>query len=131
MGLLRKVVTGSVALDDAGLAVPRWLRQARPLVARIGVTGGLVFDGERWLQLLEGEAAAIDTLLGAMATHPALGEQRLLHAGAGTPPVALCQGWSIGYVEPEALSQLHDQVVLDGAAALQALAAMLVGADSG
>lgn len=131
MVLSRKVVGGSVSLDDAGLAVPRWLRQVRPLVARIGVTGGLLFDGERWLQLLEGEAAAVDALLSSMASHPALGERQLLHADTGNPPGRLCLNWQIGYVEPEAFSALHEQMAVDAQAAVQALVLLLMGADSG
>jgi hypothetical protein len=131
MVLSRKVLTGSVSLDDAGLAVPRWLRQARPLVAQIGVTGGLVFDGERWLQLLEGEATAIDALLATMSSHAALGQRQLLHADTGDLPERLCANWLIGYVEPEDLSALQEQMAVDALAAVQALVVLLVGADSG
>lgn len=132
MILKRLVVSGCVALDDAGLALPRWLRQARPLAARTGVTGGLLFDGERWMQLIEGEAAAADCLLaGLRQATPALGEPQLLLATEDEAMQRLSPGWFTGYVEPEELDRLHERLVAEGPAALPVFARVLLGADSG
>lgn len=130
MSLSRHVVTGRVVLTDEGLAVPRWLRKARPLVAQAGISGGLLFDGEQWLQLIEGAPAATDALLATMAIDVALGTPSRLYASLGDPHERLCTGWLIGYLEPEELTQLHDGVVADGFVAVLALASALRRADA-
>lgn len=132
MTLMRMVIAGCVALDDAGLALPRWLRKVRPLAAHAGITGGLLFDGERWLQLLEGDAAAVDRMLqGLRQADPPLGDPQVLLAANDGTPQRLSPGWLIGYVEPEDVDRLHERFAAEGPAALPVFVRVLVGSDPG
>lgn len=132
MSLKRLVVSGCVALDDAGLALPRWLRQARPLAARLAVSGGLLFDGERWLQLIEGEPTAVGQLLaGLRQANPAMGEPQLLLDSDVQATQRLSPGWFTGYLEPEELERIHERLAVEGALALPAFVRVLLGSDPG
>ncbi|USI75008.1 BLUF domain-containing protein [Sphingomonas morindae] len=64
---MRQIVYTSVRrtlLDDAALIALRRLAERRN--ARLGVTGLLVYDGQRFIQALEGEAEALATLMTAI-----------------------------------------------------------------
>lgn len=132
MTFMRMVIAGTVSLDDAGLALPRWLRKVRPLVTRAGVTGGLLFDGERWMQLLEGDAGAVEGLRqGLRQADPSLGDPQLLLTTDVGPLQRLSPGWLIGYVEPDDLDRLHERFAAEGLAALTVFMRVLVGSDPG
>ncbi|MFO1336894.1 MAG: hypothetical protein U1F53_01440 [Burkholderiaceae bacterium] len=128
MDVWHVVLTGCVAGGDGGpLAVPRWLREARQLAAAGRVTGGLLFDGERWVQLFEGGQEAVDEIARALVAHADMGAALVLaESGRGA---ARCRDWLAAYVEPDALATLQARFVGDGEAATDELVRMMMAAD--
>ncbi len=128
MNVWHVVLTGCVAGGDGGRhAVPRWLREARQLAATGRVTGGLLFDGERWVQLFEGGHAAVDDIVRALFAHPDMGAGLVLaEAGSGA---ARCRDWLSAYVEADALATLQDRFIEDKDAAIDELVRMMMAAD--
>ena len=100
------VLTGSLDAADLGQAVPRWLRLARQAAARDGLTGGLLFDGERWAALLEGDPGPVARLVHPLRHGGALG---VLHCAvhAASPAPRRCTDWRSGYVEPTAIDAVR------------------------
>ena len=67
------VLAGAVREGIAGIVVTQWLRDARAATGRLDVSGGLLFDGEAWLQLFEGADDAVQRLTRMAYAVPALG----------------------------------------------------------
>ncbi len=80
------------------------IKTARAFNAVNGITGVLVFDGERFAQFIEGEAAAIDALTQNLQRDRRHTEFTILHI---TPQedARQFQSWSMGYTDLE-LDQL-------------------------
>lgn len=128
MDIWHVVVTGCVADGDGGRhAVPRWLRVGRPLVAAHRITGGLLFDGERWVQLFEGERSAVEEAVRVLATHPDMGAALVLDEAASV--AARRRDWLAAYVEPDLLAALQDRFIQDSEAAIDELVATMMAAD--
>lgn len=130
MQQIRQLVTcGQLGLTDTGRALPRWLVQARHECARLGVAGGLLFDGESWVQLFEGPSEAVQPLWTLLQIAVDLGLQGVLldrhHASAQAG-----SHWQIGYVDPPLLASLAAQVVDPGAEAVVAFIAALQDCDA-
>lgn len=69
--------------------------------ARDGITGYLIFDGETFLQILEGERAAVETTYARIAGDARHREATLLHAG--TAEQRSFGNWAMnGYLRSEA-----------------------------
>ena len=78
------------------------LTQAREHNRQLGLTGALLFDGEQFLQLLEGPGEVVDALARRIEADPRhTGVEVFLHAGDARPP--LFGRWWGGWAEPEAL----------------------------
>lgn len=76
-----------------------------------GITGALLFDGERFCQLLEGLESEVRMLMSRIEADVRHTRVRVLHAGvSGAGPVM--QRWASGYCDA------HDLDGLDAAAAI-------------
>ena len=129
MDITQLLLAGDVSSDDDGLAVTRWLRRVRPETTRLAVSGGLLFDGESWLQLFEGTANAVGALRNILVDEAALGAAVLLfdRADAG---LRVCRHWSCGYVEPGAIESLRQVAADADQTALALFAATLNSVDA-
>lgn len=93
-----------------------------------GVTGALLFDGERFCQLIEGEEPAVRTLIGNIARDPRHTDVRLLFNGR-SPNGPSTQRWVSGYCDAHEL-EVFDTVPGPGeGTALEWFVAVLRGAD--
>lgn len=124
------MIRGQLGLSDTGRALPRWLAQARHECASVGVAGGLLFDGESWLQLFEGSPAAVDSLLKLLQAAPALGPQDVLldRSRDGEPQAG--ERWLIGYVDPPLVDDVATLAQDPGANAVAAFIAALAVCDA-
>lgn len=109
--------------DVQGLT--RWLRRARALRE---LSGGLLFDGETWLMLMQGPADVVLCLLEQLVQYDPGAGSFELHA---VTPAADVPGWRVGYVEPGQLEGVWD----DGAPSVverrdRLLLLLLDGADT-
>lgn len=103
--------------------VQRIIQDARQREAGLGLRGALVFDGERFAQLIAGQPAQLDPACAFIESDPRMTAVRLLHRGTDTPP--LRPGWSSGYCGYQDL----DLVIEAGAGgAMQAFLHLLEGA---
>jgi hypothetical protein len=64
---------------------------------RVGVTGALLYRSGRFIQVVEGEAAAVRALLARIAADPRHGELVVLHEA--TVAQRQFPDWSLGYFE--------------------------------
>lgn len=76
-------------------------RAARKHNPAHGVTGALLFDGERFCQLVEGGEAEVGALIARIARDPRHIWLRTLHSGAQPGPRVL-SGWRSGYCSSSA-----------------------------
>lgn len=67
-----------------------------------GISGALLFDGERFAQLIEGAAADVRPLMRTIEVDLRHTDVRVLFAGQGLD-VRLLPRWRTGYCEPTAL----------------------------
>ncbi len=112
-------------------AVPRWLRLLRQDCAHLPLRGGLLFDGESWLLLLQGPAAAVTQLQQGLVAMGMLEVQALVDFEAASPQLEAV--WAVGYVDPSQLLSLQARCVAaagDGAAASAAFMTALREADA-
>lgn len=118
----------SGSLGDTGLR--DLLKQARENNGARSITGALLFDGERFIQLVEGPAAVIDALARRLR------EDSRHHAftvlGEGPVATRRHRRWTAGYVEIDRVDEF-ERAVADGAggtdAALTAFDHLLATAD--
>lgn len=125
----QQVTRGQLGLSDRGRALPRWLTQARHECARLGVAGGLLFDGENWLQLFEGPPSAVQSLWTLLQAAGELGLQGVLLDRCGAAAQAGGR-WLIGYAEPPLLARVAAQAADAEAAAVAAFIAALAACDA-
>lgn len=85
-------------------AVGLILRQARERNRAHGIGGALVFDGERFCQLLEGPPDSVDPLAASIERDPRHGSFHVLHNMTGTAPRLMPQ-MQTGYADPELLNR--------------------------
>lgn len=118
----------SGSLGDTGLR--DLLTQARTNNQARAITGALLFDGERFIQLVEGPTAVIDVLAQCLRDDPR-------HHGftvLGDGPVAARRHrrWTAGYVDPDQVDEFEQAVAACAGATDAALAAfdrLLASAD--
>ena len=67
-----------------------------------GITGALLFDGERFCQLIEGDEPAVCTLMGNIARDPRHTDVKLLFKGR-SPSGPSTQRWVSGYCDAHEL----------------------------
>lgn len=100
------------------------LRQSRESNQHRQVTGALLFDGERFCQLLEGESAAVQALKADIERDPRhVRLNVLLHAPASTP--RLMPLWQCGYCEHESFEAVEAAAALDAELAVCAFIKLL------
>lgn len=100
------------------------LRQSRERNRARHFTGALLFDGERFCQLLEGEAAAAQALLSKLEHDPRHWRLNvMLHAAVGTP--RLMTLWQCGYCEHGSFDAIEAAAVIDPEEAVNAFMLLL------
>lgn len=103
-------------------------RVARPRNAAAGVSGVLLFDGQRFCQWLYGAVQTTDTLMAQIA-------QDSRHAGVSEclrtlmPTVAFGAGWRSGFVDSDALDRFELQRPRQADQVLSAFGRLLAVAD--
>lgn len=93
------------------------------------ITGALLFDGERFCQLIEGPEADVKALMVAIALDPRHTDVRLLFE-APVSGERIMTRWVSGYCEPRELDRFAAGTELHGQAALLAFGKLLVSADT-
>ena len=88
------VSTASILEDRREAALERIVEQATSANTRAGLTGALMFSGNRFAQMLEGPSNALDALMERIAADPRHCEVTILFHGA----VAKCQFKSFSLV---------------------------------
>ena len=124
----RFVYISRLAPDRPLDAVSLILRQSRASNRSLGISGALVFDGERFCQLIEGTPEAVHDLAGRIERDPRHCSFRVLHDAAAATP-RLCARWQAGYCENEALDPLDRRDRIDPEQALAAFIQLLPGCD--
>lgn len=72
----------------------------------LGITGALLFDGERFCQLIEGEEPAVRTLMDTILRDPRHTDVKPLFAGR-SPNGRITQRWVSGYCDAHELEALE------------------------
>jgi hypothetical protein len=83
--------------------VPQMVSRARIKNRLLGITGVLLFDGDRFCQLLEGEKEPVTTLAASIARDPRHHGFVVLHEGQ-QPSGRRCGGWSVVFGTPDGTS---------------------------
>ena len=109
-------------------AVGLILRQARERNRLDGVGGALVFDGERFCQLMEGPPETVSALAARIERDPRHRSFHVLHNVTGTAPRLLPQ-MQTGYAEPELFNALDGAEAVDPAHALATYMLILTHCD--
>lgn len=103
---------------------------ARRHNAAHGITGALMFDGERFCQLLEGPPDEVTPLMQRITEDPRHTDVRLLHSGVANG-ARVATRWRSGYCEPSSFEAFDagDASGPGSAAALDAFRHLLPLAD--
>lgn len=104
------------------------VQSARRRNGQLGLTGVLVFDGERFCHLLEGPAGAFEEVMQRIAADSRHHRLTMLHAPAEVSSRLLFT-WRSGYCSPDDLEQFIGGDALSGDAALMAFLAVLTRCD--
>jgi hypothetical protein len=122
MSRVQMVVAARCAVLGGVSAVARLLQVSRRAVEGQGITGGLLFDGELLIQLLDGAPDAVQTLAAQWLAQPLLTQVQVLGVCAPTS-VQGTGPWQAGFVEVEVLEDVARAPSADAmvAAFLQAL----------
>lgn len=100
------------------------LRQSRERNHQRHITGALLFDGERFCQLLEGEPAPVQALMSDIERDPRHCRLNLmLRAEADSP--RLLTLWQCGYCEHGAFDVIEAAALIDPAMAVSAFMRLL------
>ena len=124
----RFVYISRLAPDMPLDAVSLILRQSRASNRILGISGALVFDGERFCQLIEGRPEAVHDLARRIERDPRHCSFRVLHDAAAATP-RLFEHWQAGYCEHEALDPLDRRDRIDPEQALAAFIQLLPACD--
>ena len=71
----------------------------------LGITGALLFDGERFCELLEGSEPEVLALMNRIEVDPRHAHVRVLHSGVSNAGLVM-QRWASGYCDPHDLDEL-------------------------
>ncbi len=88
------------------------LRHSRERNSVQQFSGALLFDGERFCQLLEGESAAVQALMTNIERDPRHGNLNVMFHAAVAPP-RLMTLWQCGYCEHEAFAAIEAAAAVD------------------
>ncbi|MBS0425939.1 MAG: BLUF domain-containing protein [Proteobacteria bacterium] len=111
-----------LADSQSPTAIGQILARARPFNASNGITGLLVFDGQRFCQHLEGPTVAVEALMGRIAADERHSELRIAYEG----PLAerRYRRFDMGYAQAEDPMQMEHLAMLRGDDALQKFLAL-------
>ena len=97
MNSLHHLIYQSTAVTDlSGAELGRLLQQSRFHNQAAGITGILLYDGSRFLQVLEGEKWAVDAVFGRILLDCRHTDVQVLANGRAEP--RQFSGWSMGLV---------------------------------
>jgi hypothetical protein len=119
------VYTSRIAKGLGFEIVPSILEVSRVRNRQVGITGVLVFDGERFAQWLEGPPAQVLALAGRIEADARHADLRVLFTACQAAAERRASCWSAGYAEVHDLDRLHGDGVPRGAAALDLFVALL------
>lgn len=105
------------------IEVQRIIQETRRRHSGLGLRGALVFDGERFAQLLVGRQALLDSACTFIEGDARMTALRLLHRGTDIP--RLMQHWTSGYCGP---LDLDEVVANSGCGAVQAFLHLIANA---
>ncbi len=120
--LYEVLYTSQLAPDTPVSAVARIASHARKANAERGLTGLLVFDGQRFCQQLEGTQKHVLSVMARISQDPRHVELNMLHQG--TLKARRFSGFALAFSEVEKGDLLLQLEQLDGGAALQAFEAL-------
>ena len=86
------------------------LQRSRDQNIRLSVTGALLFDGERFVQLLEGPRAVVSALSERIRLDLRHRDFTPLYEGSPQPPTRRCNQWMSGYADPDAVAKFESRV---------------------
>ena len=125
--LFQYFYVSQLAGDAAAATVPVILAQVRQGNAERGITGVLVFDGQSFVQYLEGPTVALQALVDRIAADPRHTQLQVLHQGELSQ--RRCLRYELGYADPteegaltQMLEKLHDEELKGEDALLRVLA---------
>ena len=124
----RYLYVSALAPAMPSAVVDQILRQSRERNHRLNLSGALLFDGERFCQLLEGECGRTQTLMARIATDPRHQDMKLLLDSPVTSK-RLMTNWLCGYCDHEAFETVTLAAASDPQHALQAFMHLLAGSD--
>jgi Sensors of blue-light using FAD len=94
-----------------------------------GITGALLFDGERFCQLIEGAESEVGALMQSIGRDPRHTDVRVLFAGPSPRDGHALRRWVSGYCDPIELEAFDGEAGMRDADAVQAFLSVLQGAD--
>ena len=95
----------------------------------LGISGALLFDGERFCELIEGAEADVRSLIDRIAGDSRHTGLTVVFSGHSLSGRAMTR-WASGYCEPDELAVFVGDTGLRGQPALDALVSILAGADT-
>lgn len=101
------VYTSRLAPGHGATTVASILEVSRTRNRERGLSGVLVFDGERFAQWLEGPPEQVLALAARLEVDPRHVEMRVLHTGIRAAADRLSLTWRAGYAEPADLDALE------------------------
>jgi hypothetical protein len=110
---------------DTFAAISRQSRVRNPV---LGIRGALLFDGQRFCQLVEGPVEAVQALARRIASDPRHGSMRVLCEDF-VPESALSRAWTTGYCDPDDLDALDSAEAPSGESAVIVFRRLLARAD--
>jgi hypothetical protein len=116
-----------IAPDTHGKGVARIAREARVNNTKNGITGLLVFDGERFAQHIEGHAQGVRKLFERIEADPRHTEVHVVQQGSSL--VRKFPNFSMGFAEVGELELLESLDLQEGNSARSAFTALLPSLD--
>jgi Sensors of blue-light using FAD len=114
---------------ETGLSAVKDIWQtSRQRNATLGLTGAVIFDGERFCELLEGPVLDISAVYRDVEVDPRHSGLRLLHMSSAGLPRRQTQ-WRSGYCDAVVLDPFFDEAGLQGEAAVTAFLELLPHCD--
>ncbi len=115
-------------LGDTGLR--DILHRSRERNPARGLTGALLFDGERFVQLLEGPREAVQALAERIRADPRHEGLTVVVEGPAEGGLRRCATWQMGYADPDAVASFEAGLAAaEGHAAIDAFLRLLAGSD--
>jgi hypothetical protein len=128
-GLYELIYVSTLAEEASINAVPDITRQARVHNPVLGITGLLVFDGQRFCQQIEGPLRAVVELFERISHDLRHTSVSLLHQG--TIGERRFRHFNVGYPTLDDGQTLDDIGQLDGLAAINAFRTLMASVDMG